>query len=100
MALKEFISAGWNHSYHKERLKKYMERYFKDIEQLIDVLSSDHFKVFYEHLAPIDDDLEFQLSRYEKISFPQGKEFPRGILKIMDNLKRRIKAYQLYKGEE
>lgn len=94
---KQSIASGWNHPYHKERLLKYRERYFKDVQELINVLDGDHFEVFYESLAPFDDDLEYQIAEYEKIKFPEGKDKnSRDILKMIDNLKRRQKAYQLY----
>lgn len=48
-------------------------------------------------MQPNDDDLESQIGQYEKINFPAGKDkHARNILKIVDNLKRRSKAYQLY----
>lgn len=76
---------------------KYRERYFKDVQELMNVLDGDHYELFYENLAPIDDDLEWQIAEFEKIKFPEGKDKnERDILKIIDDLKRRLKAYQLY----
>jgi hypothetical protein len=97
VSVKNSIAAGWSHPYHKERLLQYRERYFKDLQSLIGVLDGDHLEVFYDSCAPIDDDLEDQIVRYEKISFPAGLDKnQRDILKIVDNLRRRLKAYQLY----
>ena len=97
IANKNSIASGWNHEYHGDRLAKYRDRYFEDIEKMADVLAGDHFEVFYEAFQPIDDDLLYHIERYEKISFPPGKDqHSRDILKIIDNLKRRQRAYQLY----
>jgi hypothetical protein len=97
IANKNSIASGWNHDYHADRLAKYRDRYFEDIEKLADVLAGDHYEVFYESFQPIDDDLLYHIERYEKINFPQGKDkHSRDILKIIDNLKRRQRAYQLY----
>ena len=61
------------------------------------MLSGDHYEVFYESFAPIDDDLESQIAAFEKLKFPEGKDkHQRDILKIVDDLKRRHRAYQLY----
>ena len=60
-------------------------------------LAGDHFEVFYEAFQPIDDNLLYHIERYKKISFPAGKDkHTRDILKIIDNLERRYRAYQLY----
>ena len=97
VAVKEYIASGWNHPYHKERLLKYRARYFKDVQDLITVLDGDHYECFYDNLAPIDDDLESQIAEFQKIKLPEGKDKnSRDILKMVDNLKRRNKAYQLY----
>lgn len=97
IAVKNSIASGWNHEYHSERLAKYRDRYFDDIEKLAGVLAGDHFEVFYESFQPIDDDLLYHIERYSKITFPEGKDkHTRDILKIIDNLKRRQRAYQLY----
>jgi hypothetical protein len=99
VTLKTSIAQGWNHPYHKERLLKYRDRYFKDTQDLVDQLESDHHHAFYTHLAPIDDDLEYQIEQYEKIKLPVGKEKnSTDILKMVDTLKRRAKAYELYKS--
>jgi len=95
--VKNSISAGWNHSYHKDRLAKYRDRYFKDVQGLIDVLDGDHYEVFYNDFEPIDDDLESQIKGFEQIKFPEGRDKNhRDILKKIDQLKRRQRAYQLY----
>jgi hypothetical protein len=97
IAIKNSIASGWNHDYHAERLAKYNDRYFEDVEKLAGVLAGDHFEVFYESFQPIDDDLLTHIERYSKITFPAGKDkHTRDILKIIDNLKRRQRAYQLY----
>lgn len=97
IAVKNSIASGWNHEYHAERLAKYRDRYFEDIGKLADVLAGDHFEVFYESFQPIDDDLLSHIDRYSKINFPAGKDkHTRDILKIIDNLKRRQRAYELY----
>lgn len=59
--MKQSIAAGWNHEYHKEKLIKYKERYFKDIQSSINILDGDHLEAFYENMEPLDDDLEFQI---------------------------------------
>jgi hypothetical protein len=54
--------------------------------------------VFYEGLEPIDDDLEYQIKKFEEIKLEEGK-FDKHIVdlkKIVDQLKRRQKAYKLY----
>lgn len=95
--VKHSIASGWNNSYHKEWLAEYRDRYFDDVQKLVDVLTGDHFEIFYDSFAPIDDDLAYQISKYEKIVFPPGKDkHSRDILKIIDNLKRRLNAYKLY----
>ena len=67
------------------------------MQKLVSVLSGAHFEIFYDYLAPIDDDLAYQIARYEKIIFPEAKDkHSRDILKIVDNLKRRLNAYKLY----
>ena len=97
MAVKRSIAAGWNHSYHKQRLLKYRDRYFKDVQGLLGVLEGDHYETFYENFEPIDDDLNYLIQEYQKLSVPAGKErHARDILKIVDNLKRRQRAYELY----
>ena len=97
MSVKESIAAGWNHEYHKDRLQKYKTRFFKDIQDLIGVLDGDHLEAFYENMEPIDDDLEFHIVELENIKFPGGKDkTARDILKKIDNLKRRLRAYNLY----
>lgn len=97
IAVKNSIASGWNHEHHAERLDKYRDRYFKDIEELAEKLAGDHFEVFYESFQPIDDNLLYHIERYKKISFPAGKDKnSRDILKIIDNLERRYRAYQLY----
>ena len=57
VSLKEYIAHGWNHPYHRERLLKYRDRYFKDVQELSSRMRGDHFAAFYDNLAPIDDDL-------------------------------------------
>ena len=47
VSVKESIAAGWNHPFHKERLMKYRERYFKDVQELMNVLDGDHYELFY-----------------------------------------------------
>ena len=97
VSVKESIAAGWAHPYHKERLLKYRERFFKDLQELIPLISIDHYECFYDNLSPIDDDLEFQIAAFSKIKFPAGRDKnERDILKMIDNLKRRHKAYQMY----
>jgi hypothetical protein len=78
-------------------LAKYRDRFFQDLQTLTTTLNGDHVEVFYSDLAPIDDDLESQIAGFEKIQFPEGKEKnQRDILKTIDSLKRRLRAYQLY----
>ena len=61
------------------------------------VLDGDHYEFFYENVAPNDEDLEWQIKKFEEIKFPEGKDKnERDILKIIDNLKRRKRAYDLY----
>ena len=33
-------------------------------------LDADHHAAFYNNLAPIDDDLQYQIEQYEMIKFP------------------------------
>lgn len=95
--VKHSIASGWNHHHHAEWVAEYRDRYFDDVQKLVGVLTGDHFEIFYDSFAPIDDDLAYQISRYEKIVFPVGKDkHTRDILKIIDNLKRRLNAYKLY----
>lgn len=97
VAVKNSIAAGWNHHYHAEWLLEYRDRYFEDIQKLSEVLSGDHLEVFYDNFQPIDDDLAYHIEKYEKIVFPAGKDkHTRDLLKIVDNLKRRLNAYKLY----
>jgi len=55
-------------------LLKYRERYFQDMQELMDKLDADHHLAFYSNLDPIDDDLEYQIEQFEKIKFPEGRE--------------------------
>ena len=97
VSMKEYIAQGWNHPYHMERLLKYRERYFKDVQELSEKMSGDHFTAFYEFLAPIDDDLEDLIVRYKQLKFPPGmQKHSIDILKMIDQLKRRSRAYKLY----
>jgi hypothetical protein len=73
VAVKRSIAAGWNNSQHKERLLKYRDRYFKDVQLLVDVLNGDHYQVFYSSFQPIDDDLDSLISEFQKLTFPAGK---------------------------
>ena len=67
------------------------------MEKLADVLSGEHFEVFYEDLEPIGDDLGVYIEKYSKIKFGEEKEkHNRNILKMVDNLKRRQRAYKLH----
>jgi hypothetical protein len=60
-------------------------------------LIGDHFEVFYNNLVPIDDDLAYHISQFEKLKFSEGKEkHARNIMKIVDIWKRRLNAYKLY----
>ena len=61
-------------------------------------MSGDHLEVFYSSLAPIDDDLDGQITEFEKIKFnnPKFDKNQRDILKMIDNLKRRRRAYALW----
>ena len=62
------------------------------------MLRGDHFQLFYEKLAPIDDDLEYLIGKYQALKFPEGMEkHAIDILKMIDELKRRQRAYALYK---
>jgi hypothetical protein len=97
IAVKNSIASGWNHEHHSERLATYRDRYFDDVSKLAEKLAGDHFQVFYVSFQPIDDNLLYHVERYKKISFPEGKDkHSRDILKIIDNLERRYRAYQLY----
>ena len=73
---------------------KYRERYFKDVQSLVNILDGDHYEFFYENLAPIDDDLAWQINQYKELKFPEGKDKnERDIFKLIDNLERRMRAY-------
>ena len=64
---------------------------------MVNDLSAEHFEVFYMELAPIDDDLAYQIEQYSKIVFPGGKEKCHDdVQKMVDRLTKRLKAYQLY----
>jgi hypothetical protein len=67
------------------------------VQGLISELDADHHGAFYNNLAPIDDDLEYQIAEYQKISFPEGREKgATDIAKMVDDLQRRLRAYQLF----
>ena len=73
-------------------------RYFKDMVEVSKTLQGDHFEFFIEELTPIDDNLEETIEEYRKIKF-EGEKFDknnRDILKMIDDLKRRQKAYGLF----
>lgn len=97
---KAYVGNGWNNALHSEWLLEYKERYFADILVASKELVGDHFEFFYQHLAPIDDDLDGQITEFEKINFndPKLDKNQRDILKIVDNLKRRKNAYKLYQA--
>ena len=63
--MKHYLARGWNNPCHHDRLLKYRDRYFKDIEYLSTQIKGDHFQAFYENLAPIDDELEYQIMKYQ-----------------------------------
>jgi hypothetical protein len=95
--LKGYIAEGWNHPYHKERLLKYQDKYFKDLQEISHYMSGDHFAAFYGKLEPLTDDLSFLINGYEKVSFPPDREYNAvDILKRIDELKKRQRAYQLF----
>lgn len=102
IANKNYLANGWAHSFHSEWLLEYKPRYFADILTLANELVGDHFDVFYSGLAPIDDDLDGQIQGFEKIKFNDAKhdKAQRDILKMIDNLKRRRRAYQLWEQEK
>jgi len=54
-------------------LQKYRDRYFKDVQELVNVLEGDHYESFYDNFDPIDDDLKYHIEQFEKLSFPPGK---------------------------
>lgn len=56
--------------------------------------------MFYENLQPIDDDLEYHIKKYEEIKLEEGKldKHIVYIKKIIDQLRRRSKAYKLYQA--
>lgn len=62
ITVKNSFASGWNHSAHMERLKGYKERFYKDVQELSNILEGDHFEAFYENLHPIDDDLKSQIT--------------------------------------
>ncbi len=98
ITVKESMSSGWNDKAHSDWLLEYRDRYFSDIPKVASALEGDHFTLFYENLQPIDDDLEYQIKRYEEIKLEEGKldKHIVYIKKIVDQLKRRAKAYKLY----
>ena len=98
IANKNYLANGWAHPFHSEWLLEYKPRYFADILTLANDLVGDHFEVFYNGLTPIDDDLDGQIHEFEKINFadPKHGKAQRDILKMVDNLKRRRRAYQLW----
>jgi hypothetical protein len=61
-------------------------------------LKGDHLEFFAINLEPNDDDLEGTIEGYQSIKL-EGEKFDkikRDFLKIIDNLKRRIRAYALF----
>jgi hypothetical protein len=98
ITVKESMSSGWNDKVHSDWLLEYRDRYFSDIPKVASTLEGDHFTLFYENLQPIDDDLEYQIKKYEEIKLEEGKldKHIVYIKKIVDQLKRRAKAYKLY----
>ena len=100
-SMKSARASGWNDSSHKEWLKEYRARYFKDIPELSKVLVGDHLELFVMNLAPQDDDLESQIAEYQKIKL-DGQKFDKiniEIRKIVDDLQRRNAAYKLFYAE-
>lgn len=95
---KTYLANGWNHQCHAEWLLEYKPRYFADIMKAAQYLEGDHLEAFYGDLAPIDDDLDGQIQEFEKIKFnnPKLDKNQRDIYKMVDNLKRRRRAYQLW----
>lgn len=95
---KTYLANGWNHQSHAEWLLEYKPRYFADILVVATIFEGEHLQTFYSDLAPIDDDLDGQIHEFEKIKFnnPKLDKNQRDILKIIDNLKRRRGAYQLW----
>lgn len=95
---KHYLASGWNNQCHAEWLIEYKPRYFADIINASKTLEGDHLEAFYSGLAPIDDDLDGQIEGFEKIKFDNNKldKNQRDILKMIDNLKRRRRAYLLW----
>ncbi len=58
---KNYLANGWNHQSHAEWLLEYKDRYFADMITVSQQFEGDHFQVFYQDLAPIDDDLDGQI---------------------------------------
>ena len=93
--VKEALKAGWLSTVHEDWLLELKPKYFTDIVEASKNLKGDHLEFFAIHLEPIDDDLEATIKGYEGIKL-EGEKFDklkRDFLKIIDNLKRRRRAY-------
>ena len=63
------LAEGWNTPIHLTLLEStYKKKYFYDIAGLSLTLSLGHFRFFYESLAPIDNDLDESITKYQAIS--------------------------------
>lgn len=99
IAVKNAIADGWGSEVHAADLLELKPTYFKDIKQVSDKLKGDHFEFFVTTLQPSDDDLQGTIAGYKSIKLEGGKfdKINRDMLKMIDNLERRVRAYNLFK---
>lgn len=98
IAIKNAISDGWLSRVHSDWLLELKDRFFKDIHEVANTMTGDHLEFFALTLEPNDDDLEGTIKGYENVKLV-GEKFDkvnRDFLKIIDNLKRRKRGYDLF----
>ncbi len=98
ISVKHAIRAGWSAGIHLPWLIEIKKTFFSEIPEVSKKIHGDHLEFFIEDLEPIDDDLEGTIAGYQSFKLDGEKydKINRGILKIIDHLKRRGKAYALF----
>ena len=94
--VKDSLVEGWNNAIHIDLLVgTYKDLYFKNINELSQTLTYNHYRYFYEKLKPIDEDFTSTIQRYQSISLKGndmlGHNF--NISKLLDMYKLRQKIF-------
>ena len=86
------------HPSHLEELLEIKKTFFTEISEAAELIKNDHLEFFVMKLEPIDDDLESTIEGYKSVKL-EGEKYDKvnkNILKIIDTLQRRKRAYDLF----